>query len=86
MEEVRVLLGAPYGIKGTVMHGKRFGRTIRMPTVNLLPEPGKLLPPNGVYYSEVWIDGEKYKGITNIGYKPTVSEKEQIGRDLYLWI
>lgn len=85
MEEVKVLLGAPYGIKGTVMHGKRFGRTIGMPTVNLLPGPGKLLPPNGVYYSEVWIDGEKYKGITNIGYKPTVSEKEQIGAETYIY-
>lgn len=85
MEEVKVLLGAPYSIKGTVAHGKRFGRTIGMPTVNLLPDSGKLLPPNGVYYSEVWIEGEKQKGITNIGYKPTVSAEGQMGVETYIY-
>ena len=31
----------------------RLGRTLGMPTANLLPEADKLLPPNGVYYARV---------------------------------
>lgn len=85
MREVKALLGTPYGICGRVVHGKRFGRTIGMPTVNLLPGRNKLLPPNGVYYSEVLMDGKGYKGITNIGYKPTVSEEMQIGAETYIY-
>lgn len=85
MEEVKRLLGAPYGVSGTVMHGKRFGRTIGMPTVNLLPDAHKLLPPNGVYYSEVSLNGKTYKGITNIGCKPTVSEERRIGVETYIY-
>ncbi|NBI92188.1 riboflavin biosynthesis protein RibF [Lachnospiraceae bacterium] len=85
MEEVKVLLGTPYAINGIVMHGKRFGRTIGMPTVNLLPPGNKLLPPNGVYYSDVMMDGGYYRGITNIGYKPTVSEVGQMGVETYIY-
>ncbi len=85
METARVLLGSPYSVSGTVVHGKQFGRTIGMPTVNLLPGTRKLLPPNGVYYSEVIMDGGEYYGITNIGYKPTVSEEGQIGVETYIY-
>ena len=85
MEEVKALLGAPYGIKGMVMHGRKFGRTIGMPTVNLLPPGNKLLPPNGVYYSDVLTDDGYYKGITNVGYKPTVSESRQMGAETYIY-
>ena len=43
-----------------------------MPTVNLVPDPDKLLPPYGVYYSRTRLDGKEYAGITNLGVKPTV--------------
>ncbi len=85
METAGILLGAPYSVSGMVVHGKQFGRTIGMPTVNLLPGGRKLLPPNGVYYSEVVMEGGEYKGITNIGYKPTVSEERQIGAETYIY-
>lgn len=85
MDNVTRLLGMPYSVCGEVMHGNRFGRTIGMPTVNLLPSENKLLPPNGVYYSEVYLGDEKYFGITNIGYKPTVSDKKQVGVETYIY-
>ncbi len=85
MDLVTRLLGMPYSVCGEVMYGNRFGRTIGMPTVNLLPPENKLLPPNGVYYSEVYVGNEKYFGITNIGYKPTVSEKRQVGVETYIY-
>lgn len=80
------LLGAPYMVKGTVVHGNHIGRTLGMPTVNLLPPEDKLLPPCGVYFSGVWMDGRYYKGISNIGYKPTVrEEKKRLGVETYLY-
>ncbi len=85
MEEAACLLGAPYEISGTVVHGRQFGRTIGMPTVNLLAPAGKLLPPNGVYYSRVTLEGGEMAGITNIGYKPTVSEERQMGVETYIY-
>ena len=88
MELVNELLGYPYTVQGEVLHGRRIGRTLGMPTTNIIPSIGKLLPPNGVYASKtvIWpqaygADGangeaqpEVLCGITNIGYKPTVGE------------
>lgn len=72
MEEAAALLGAPYAIMGTVVHGRQLGRTLGFPTVNQAPPRDKLLPPNGVYLSEVECCGGIFKGLTNVGVKPTV--------------
>lgn len=85
MERVTELIGAPYSITGTVVHGKRLGRTIGMPTVNLIPDADKLLPPNGVYYSQVSYRGDHYRSISNIGCKPTVSNENVMGVETYLY-
>lgn len=85
MRVVHDLLGIPYHIGGTIVHGKKLGRTIGMPTVNLLPPKEKLLPPNGVYYSKIVIKGETHCGITNIGTKPTVSGEPVIGVETYIY-
>ena len=85
MPYVEALLGMPYTIGGVVQHGRALGRKLGMPTVNLLPEKDKLLPPNGVYYSEVLYGGKKYAAISNIGYKPTVSEEKIVGVESYLY-
>lgn len=85
MEEVEVFLGMPYTVMGTVEHGRKLGRKLGMPTVNLIPPKGKLLPPNGVYYSRVIVHGEKYDAISNIGCKPTVSNERVVGIESYLY-
>ena len=85
MRRVTELIGFPYSVTGTVVHGKKLGRTIGMPTVNLLPPADKLLPPNGVYYSNVSYGGTHYKSISNIGCKPTVSEEQIMGVETYLY-
>uniref|UniRef100_UPI0040563B58 bifunctional riboflavin kinase/FAD synthetase n=1 Tax=Acetatifactor sp. TaxID=1872090 RepID=UPI0040563B58 len=85
MELVEKFLGMPYTVMGTVKHGNRIGRTIGFPTVNLLPQETKLLPPNGVYYSEVLTGGKRYRAISNIGYKPTVTEEQVMGVESYLY-
>lgn len=85
MSHVTKLLGEPYMVIGQVVHGAKLGRRIGMPTINLLPEKEKMLPPNGVYYSRTKIGEKEYKSITNIGEKPTVSNAKQIGVETYLY-
>lgn len=82
---VREFLGNSYTILGEVSHGKKLGRTIGMPTINVLPVEGKLLPPAGVYYSGVIHKGITYKAISNVGYKPTVTNERVMGVESYLF-
>ena len=84
MEKVQKLLGYPYFIKGEIVHGRQLGRTIGVPTANLIPPPMKKLPPNGVYVTQSSVGGKVYSGITNVGYKPTVKENF-IGVETYLF-
>lgn len=85
MEAVTACLGEPYSIIGKVRHGNRIGRTIDIPTVNQIPELDKLLPPRGVYYSDVLVDGQIYHGMTNIGVKPSVTDGSQLTVETYLY-
>lgn len=85
MEKVTAFLGTPYRISGRVIHGKQLGRTIGMPTVNLVPDEGKLMPQSGVYYSYVWLEDRRYPAISNVGRKPTVSDKNITGLETYLY-
>ncbi len=81
------LLGYRYFVSGKVLHGRQIGRTLGLPTTNLVPPPDKLLPPNGVYLTRTWIENgeESYYGITNIGYKPTVGAEDQKGVETFLF-
>ena len=85
MELTQKLLGIPYLIAGEVVTGNRLGRTLGFPTVNLLPVENKLLPPNGVYFSQVRYDGRLYRAISNVGYKPTVTDRHVMGVESYLY-
>jgi riboflavin kinase/FMN adenylyltransferase len=72
--EAHRLLGYPYSLTATVVHGDKRGRQMGFPTANLKlnTDTPKLLPANGVYAVEVWVDTEKYMGMMNIGNRPTV--------------
>ena len=72
MEKASVLLDGPFHVMGKVVHGKELGRQIGIPTVNLIPDDNKLLPPNGVYFSKTLTENGIYYGVTNIGVNPTV--------------
>lgn len=85
MEKVSAMLGAPYCVSGQVMHGRQLGRKLGMPTANLQPDERKLLPPNGVYYSRAKLGQKTYRGISNVGYKPTVSQERIMGVETYLY-
>lgn len=66
------LLGRPYAVEGTVVHGRRLGRTIGFPTANLQPAPDTALPATGVYLGRV--DG--HRAVVNIGHRPTVEGRD----------
>ncbi|MBQ9296539.1 MAG: riboflavin biosynthesis protein RibF [Paludibacteraceae bacterium] len=75
------LLGRPYQISGTVVHGNGIGRTIGFPTANIrTSDAQKIIPRPGVYgveiNSEALIGRNGCKGILNIGTNPTVGNKE----------
>ena len=78
-------LGEPYMVRGTIVHGRALGRRIGIPTLNQTPPEDKLLPPFGVYYSDVLIGDRKYCGMTNIGVKPTVSDEKRVTVETYLY-
>ncbi len=79
------LLGMPYPVMGEVLHGKRIGRRLGMPTLNLRPPENKLMPPCGVYLSTVRIRGREYRAVSNVGYKPTVTQERVLGLESYLY-
>ena len=68
------LLGRDYTILGTVVEGRRLGRTIGFPTANLSAH-NEQFPPNGVYAVDVLRNGDAARrGVANIGVRPTVAE------------
>lgn len=75
VEEAASLLGYNYPLTGVVVAGARIGRKIGYPTANMaLYEPLKLVPAGGVYFVGVEVQGEKYRGICNIGTRPTLAD------------
>lgn len=85
MEEAAKMLGREYRISGEIVHGRALGRTMQMPTINVIPSKQKLLPPSGVYATITILDDREIKGVTNIGYKPTVSNEMKLGVETHLF-
>jgi len=76
VEHAGLLLGRPYMISGEVVQGKGRGRTFGFPTINLRTT-ASLIPPNGVYISEVECGGRRLHSVTNIGNNPTFGMQER---------
>lgn len=71
-------LGYDYFFSGTVVEGRKLGRTIGFPTANIkIDESYKLIPKNGVYIVAADIDNKKVYGMMNIGMNPTVGGMTQ---------
>lgn len=85
LERARSFLGMPYMIAGKVVKGNQIGRTLGFPTLNVIPAERKLLPPNGVYYSEVLLDGVSYRAISNVGTRPTIGDNLGYSVETYLY-
>lgn len=79
LDEANRWLGYSYSVTGKVVKGRQIGRTIGFPTANIFPDyQYKLIPANGVYAVEVYLDNQKYPGMLNIGSNPTVNSDKKI--------
>jgi len=70
-DEASACLGHPFLLTGTVITGAGLGAKIGFPTANLETE-GMQLPPDGVYAVRVSEGARQFKGVCNIGVRPTV--------------
>ncbi len=84
MTSVSRLLGYPFGVFATVVHGDHRGQGLGFPTANLACPPGKLLPPGGVYAVAVVAEGKVYPGAANVGYNPTFTGQRGLRCEVYL--
>lgn len=78
------MLGNPYFVYGTVVHGRHLGHTIGYPTINQVIPKQKLIPAFGVYASRVLIDGCYYRSVSNLGKKPTIEGERQVGLETHI--
>ena len=78
IEKANTYLGYNYLLTGKIVKGKGLGRKINFPTINIHIEEGyKLIPKKGVYIIKTKINKNNLFGIMNIGFRPTVSGKNQ---------
>lgn len=85
MEAATAFLGHPFMLSGTVKHGKHLGTEALFPTVNLMPEPWRILPRFGVYAVRVAIEGGgAYAGVTNVGIRPTIVDDDRVTVETFL--
>ena len=78
-------LGYPYFLQGTIVGGYQVGRKIGFPTANLRVDfSNKLIPSVGVYAVYVYVNGQKYKGILNIGHRPTLNNGADLSIEVHI--
>lgn len=79
MEQAARFLGHPHCISGEVVHGRQLGRTMGIPTANILIEDHVLVPAYGVYATKVILpDGTEKLAVTNVGVRPTVDDSRKV--------
>jgi riboflavin kinase / FMN adenylyltransferase len=70
----RRLLGRPYALEGTIIHGAGVGTKLQVPTANLQTH-NELIPRRGVYVTLLRLEDQRYRGVTNIGFRPTLRQE-----------
>ena len=74
IETAALYLGYDYFFSGVVIKGNQLGRTIGYPTANIIiSNENKLIPADGVYAVDISLNQQIYKGMMNIGNRPTVN-------------
>ncbi len=71
MERANAMLGHPYSIWSVVQHGDKRGRLLGFPTANCFVPDELVYPRDGVYVTRVYVQGQWYYGIGNVGNNPT---------------
>ena len=76
IEKANKMLGRPFGFSSRVIDGDKRGRVLGFPTINQIIPEELAMPRFGVYQSVVTVNGEKFKGVTNVGRLPTVGTEK----------
>ena len=74
MENARRFLGHPHVLSGKVLPGRQIGRTIGIPTANLIIPQRVIVPAYGVYATRVVTEQGTFSAVTNVGVRPTVED------------
>lgn len=78
IEEANRFLGYEWQFKLPVVHGNELGRKLCFPTINQILPDTNVMPRFGVYQSYVQVRGRNYRGITNIGVRPTIGNSRGV--------
>lgn len=79
IEHANALLGAPYRLTGTVVHGRHVGTAIGFPTANIVPaDRHKLLPAAGVYALRASVSRQSCLAMANLGAQPTFHQSHPV--------
>ena len=83
-EKAAAMLSHPYSIETAVTHGKQLGRTLGFPTANQIFPAMRQIPKYGVYVVRLTSEGKTYKGVANVGLRPTVENSKTVNAETYL--
>jgi len=72
------LLGRPYSVKGTVVHGDKRGRALGFPTLNLAVPRERLLPRDGIYAMWATVNGQRVPAAASLGIRPTFGGGDRV--------
>ena len=85
IDRANYFMGHPFVFAGTVRDGRKVGRKLGTPTINLDGDDESLvLPARGVYATKVLLDGGEKPAVTNIGVRPTFGENEKLTVETYI--
>ncbi len=84
--EAARLLGRPFSVSGRVVYGKQLGRTLGFPTANIQMRR-QVSPVTGVFAVSAQLAGDErlYRGVANVGFRPTVENDTQAVLETYLF-
>lgn len=84
IEGANLLLGHNFGLHGEIIHGKKLGRTLGIPTVNQSFDRSAALPKNGIYVSQTFVGDAWLPSVSNIGIRPSVEKNGEVNCETYI--
>lgn len=83
LEDAAAMLGRPFSLLGSVVHGRKVGRTLGYPTANIEPH-NEVRPLSGIYAAFALIGGVRYKAAAYIGHRPTFDDCDDWVLEVFL--
>lgn len=85
VEKANQYLGYSFRLHGTVIEGQKLGRRIQFPTANIqASDPNKIIPAYGVYAVFVHVNRKRFRGMMNIGTRPTISNADHRSIEVHI--